>query len=336
MYRKPTGGRWLEMLLFTLSSLLLYHTGVGIAVFMIPLQLIASRRGIRGLLVSAGLFIVVFLAIRLFPLLQGGAARPDILEYLETGIVVLLLLGLIAVNFPLKRRPRTLALIAAAAAAAGAAAVPCGLWLSQNAAFQQSMAGLFVEISKAVSSVFAPADPVAGSMLGPLLQPEKLRQIAEAYLLRSVVADYLMLLAFSWWGGQAAASRTAALYGVRPRFHFALFRLEGGWLWPLIAAGALVLADLFFGISFWAYAAWNVALGVLFLYGLQGLAILRFFFEKHGLPRMLWLLLIVVIGVLAASPQVGLFVMIALPVFGVSENWIRYRVPRSAAPAEKG
>jgi len=209
------------------------------------------------------------------------------------------------------------------------------LLLSQNAAFQSSMAGLFVDISKTLSAVFAPADAVAGSMLAPLLQPQKLRQIAEAYFLRTVVADYLMLLAFSWWAGQAAASRSAALFRVRPRFHFALFRLEGGWLWPLIAAGALVLADLFFGISFWAYAAWNVGLGVMFLYGLQGLAVLRFLFEKHGLPRMLWLLLIVVIGVLAASPRVGMFVMIALPVFGVSENWIRYRVPRDTAPAEK-
>jgi hypothetical protein len=335
MYRKPTGGRWLEMLLFTLSSLFLYHTGVGIALFMVPLQVVASRRGIRGLLRVAGLFMAVFLGIRLFPLLRNPSALPDILEYVETGIVVLLLLGLIVVNMPLRGRPRTLAILAAAAAAVGAAAVPCGLLLSQNAAFQQSVAGLFVDISKTLSAIFAPADAVAGSMLAPLLQPEKLRKIAEAYLLRSIVADYLMLLAFSWWAGQAAASRTAAMYGMQPKFHFAHFRLEGGWLWPLIGAGALVLADLAFGLSFWAYAAWNIALGVLFIYGLQGLAILRFLFEKHGLPRLLWLLLIAAIVVLAASPRAGLFVMIALPVFGVSENWIRYRVPRGAAPAEK-
>jgi hypothetical protein len=197
------------------------------------------------------------------------------------------------------------------------------------------MTGLFVEVSKALSAVFTPADAVAGSLLAPLLEPVKLRQISEAYLLRSLVADYLVLLTFSWWAGQAAASRTAALFGARPRFHFAFFRLEGAWLWPLIAAGALVLADLFFGISFWAYVAWNAGLVILFLYGLQGMAILRFLFEKHGIPRLFWLLLLVVIAVLAASPRAGLFVMIAIPAFGVSENWIRYRVPREAAPTEK-
>ena len=213
--------------------------------------------------------------------------------------------------------------------------MPSALWLSHNAAFQQAVTSLFVEISKTLSAVFTPADAVTGSLLSPLLEPAKLRQISEAYLLRSLVADYLMLLTFTWWAGQAAAARTAAFFGVRPRFHFAAFRLEGGWLWPLIAAGALVLADLFFGISFWAYAAWNAALVFLFLYGLQGLAILRYIFEKHGLPRLFWLLLLVAIAVLAASPRVGLFVMIAVPAFGVSENWIRYRVPREAAPTEK-
>ena len=48
MYRKPTGGLWLEILLFTVSSLFLYHTGVGIALFLIPLQVVASRRGVQG------------------------------------------------------------------------------------------------------------------------------------------------------------------------------------------------------------------------------------------------------------------------------------------------
>jgi hypothetical protein len=94
--------------------------------------------------------------------------------------------------------------------------------------------------------------------------------------------------------------------------------------------------DLFFGISFWAYIAWNVGLVVLFVYGLQGLAIIRFLFEKHGVPRFLWLLLIVGLALLAASPRAGIFVILAVPVFGVSENWVRYRIPRDAEPTEQG
>jgi len=314
----------------------LYHTGVGIVLFLVPLQVVASRRGLRGLLISAGIFMAVFLAIRFYPVLVNrGGSRPDILGSIEIGVVALLLLGMIAVSFPLRRRPRTLAMILAVTGAAGLVAVPFALWLPTQAGFQQSMANLFVEISKTLAGVFSPVDSVGGSLLSSFLEPSKLRQMSEAYLLRSLVADYAMLLSFSWWAGQAAAARTAALFGVRPTFRFAEFRLVGWWLWPLIAAGALVLADLFFGISFLAYAAWNVGLVVLFLYGLQGMAILRFLFEKHGIPRLLWLLLLVVLAVLAASPRAGLFVILSVPVFGVSENWIRYRVPRSPVPTEK-
>jgi asparagine N-glycosylation enzyme membrane subunit Stt3 len=78
-----------------------------------------------------------------------------------------------------------------------------------------------------------------------------------------------------------------------------------------------------------------VGLVLLFLYGLQGMAILRFLFEKHGIPRILWLLLVAGLAVLAASPRAGRVVILAVPLFGVSENWIRYRVPRSAAPTEE-
>ena len=49
MYQRSAGGRWLEILLFTTSSLILYHTGVGIILFLVPLQVVASRRGVQGL-----------------------------------------------------------------------------------------------------------------------------------------------------------------------------------------------------------------------------------------------------------------------------------------------
>jgi hypothetical protein len=29
---------------------------------------------------------------------------------------------------------------------------------------------------------------------------------------------------------------------------------------------------------------------------------------------------------------VGLFIILAVPLFGISENWIRYRIPREPAP----
>jgi uncharacterized protein YybS (DUF2232 family) len=95
-----------------------------------------------------------------------------------------------------------------------------------------------------------------------------------------------------------------------------------------------VLADLFFGIGGWAYVAWNVGLVLLFLFGLQGMAIIHFLFEKYKVPRLLWVLLVAGLVILAVSPGIGLFIVLVIPVFGISENWIRYRIPREAAPTE--
>jgi hypothetical protein len=336
MQQKSAGARILEVLLYTLPSLILYHTGIGIALFLIPLQIVASRRGIRGYLACAGAFLAVILGMRFYPWVASrGTTPPDLLVYMELATVVLLLLGLAGANMPLRRRPRTLMLLLGISVVAGLAAIPAAVLLSRSAAFQQSMQGLFAEISGMLGTVFATSDTVTGSLLSTLLEPSRLRQLSEAVLARSLLLDYFALLAFSWWAGQAASARTASVFGVPPRFRFAEWRLEGFWLWPLIASGALVLADLFFGISFWAFGAWNAGLVVLFLFGLQGMAILRFLFEKHGIPRFLWLLLVAGVVMLAASPRVGLFVIVALPVFGVSETWIRYRVPRDPAPSEE-
>lgn len=226
-------------------------------------------------------------------------------------------------------------MLLAATGLAGVIALPAGLWLSRNPTFQQSMTGLFAEISKALSSMIAPAADIgAGAFFAQQLQPARLQQMFQEYLLRSLLADYAILLAFSWWAGQAAAGRARALFGIPPAFRLSRFRLESVWLWPLIASGVVVLLDLFFNISAWSYLAWNVGLVLLFLFGLQGMAILLFLFEKHNVPRILWLLLVVGLFILAASPSVGLFVVLAIPVLGISEYWIRYRIPREAAPSE--
>ena len=334
MYQRSSSGRYFEILLFTLSSLLLYHTGVGLLLFLVPLQIVASRRGIRSLALAAGVFFAVFLIIRFWPaVFSNDHALPDILGTIEIGVVGVLLIGMIVVNLPLRRRPRTLVMLLAATALAGAAALPAAVWLSGIPAFQQSMDALFAEISKALSGVLAPAaDTGAAAFFAQMLQPARLRQMSEAYLLRSLLADYAILLAFSWWAGQAAARRARALLDSTPGFRLSRFRLESGWLWPLIVSGALVLVDLFFGISVWAYAAWNIGLVLLFLFGLQGMAIVLFLFEKYRLPRLLWFLLVVGLVILAASPGAGLFIVLVIPVLGISENWIRYRIPHGAAP----
>jgi hypothetical protein len=342
MWQRSSRGQFVEILLFTLSSLLLYHTGVGFVLFLVPLQVVASRRGLGALALAEALFFAVFLAIRFWSaVFAPGHPSPDILAASEIVVAGVCLLGMIVVNFPLARRPRMVVLLLAASGVAAVLLVPLGLLVSGMPAFQQSVDQLFVEVSRSLSAVFAPGtDTGAAAFFSQMVRPASLRAMTEATLLRSFAADYLVLLSFSWWAGQAAGRRRSG-FGEVPAegFRLSRFRLESFWLWPLILSGALVLGDLFLGISrlgvpALAYAAWNAGLALLFLFGLQGMAIAAFLFEKYRLPRILWLLLVVGIAVLGASPGAGLFFVLAIPVLGISENWIRFRIPRGAAPTE--
>jgi hypothetical protein len=324
--------------MFTLSSLVLYligsKAGIGFVLFLVPLQTVASRRGEGGLLAACGLFLLVFLALRLLPFL-GGKTQPAILTIVETIFVAFMLLSLVVVNLPVLARVRSLYRLLGMTLIAGCAAVPLTAWLAGNAQFKEALQSLFSYVSKTAITMFSGGQETAGSAsaVARFFSPEAIRRVLEMVLPRSALVLYFGLLSFSWWAGQASAFRS--LWPAQARFHFASFRLESSWLWVLIGALALILADLFFGASLppgsWIaagaqYAAWNVGLVVVFLYGVQGLAIVRFLFEKKGLPRLLWLMLLVVLGSLTASTQVGLFVVLALAIFGVSENWIRLRV----------
>ncbi|HUI69483.1 MAG TPA: hypothetical protein VL354_03110, partial [Spirochaetia bacterium] len=228
----------------------------------------------------------------------------------------------------------------AVTAVAGLATVPVAIVLSRSAQFQDAVGTLFTETSRMLTSLLTGREDRLDPALSTFLAPDALRAMAAAYLPRSLLALYCGVLSFSWWAGQASASRS--MWQGATRFHFAGFRLESFWLWPLIGALALVLADLFFSARSidawhaigWQYGAWNIGLVMMFLYGIQGLAILRFLFEKHGLPRLLWLVLLIGLVILAASPRTGVFVAVVLPAFGVSENWIRYRVVAGREPNE--
>jgi len=350
MRQGTAGGRLLEFFLFALSSFVLYYFGVGVLLFLIPLQVTATRRGVRGLLASAGVFLAILVGVRLVTALPGGPMpETGLLLAVELFGVAILLLGLLAVNLRWPGGLRILPKVLVAGAATGLLSVPLVLLLARSVVFTQAMEGLFAEVSKMIGSMFATADGRAASALSSILEPAKLMQITEAWFLRSFVAGYVAVLGFSWWAGSASAARSLALKGgalpaaseapsntgaLRPA-RLAEFRLESFYLWPLIASWAGIGLDLWIGLSFASYAVWNIGLVMLFLYGLQGLAILRFLFEKHRLPRLLWFLLVVGLLVLAASPRTNLFIVIAVPVFGISENWIRYRVREAPGAGER-
>jgi len=339
MMRSTAGGRFLEALLFAVSSLVLYSFGVGRLLFLVPLQVLAVRRGPSGLAAAGGIAVVGLAAIRLASLLPAPFEEGSLLVVsgVEVGSFLLLAAGLGLVNVRWGRA-RALVRLAAATALVCLAGSPLVAVLASDPAVARLVDGVFADASRMLRSIFATGDSVAGTLVETLIVPDALKVMVREYLLRSFVPSIFAFLAFSWWAGSAAASRPPLAAPSR-RWRFAAFRLESWWLWPLILSLALVAADVIglaervsaaaaAGLS---YVAWNAALLVLFLFGLQGLAILRFWLEKRGIARFLWPLAVALVLVALATPRLNAVVAVALPLFGASENWVRYRTDGAAA-----
>ena len=323
MLQRSARGRFLEIFLFTLSSLVLYHVGnqvgIGVVVFLVPLQVVASRRGAPSLLAACGLFLLVFLALRLLPFL-GGALQPDIMTIVETIFVLSLLLGLLIVNLPPLAGWRALFRLLGATAVAGLGAIPCAIWLSRSAQFQTTGDTLH----GGVADDRFPALRQAGNAGPRAFRASFPRSPSLDVGDRPVTEPACPLLrpAFLLLVGRAGIRGALDVAGPA---EVSFLRVSTGRLLAVAVdrrSGAR-LADLVLGsrsiggesASTWQYAAWNIGFVLLILYGLQGLAILRFLFEKHGLPRLLWLILVITLAILAASPRSGAFVMVLLPGF---------------------
>jgi hypothetical protein len=337
MYTTPSRGRLLETFLFAVASVLLFNLGLGELLFLIPLQIVVVRRGQRGLFWSVAFALALFagyFSFRFF-FVSGRDPAAGMRSLIEITPAVLLMLGLAVANLERARRQRTLARLLAATALAGLLAIPIMLLLPLLPDFSTAMSGIFADLADLLQKLTAPASPAAGSPFAQLLQPASLMQIVKETLLPTFLLYYFLILAFAWWIGSLIGLRTLRLSAERatvPRLSG--FRLESFYLWPLIASGALVLLDLVADIPIARYVGWNVGLVVLLLFGLQGMAIVRFIFEKYRLPRGLWVLFVIMIVILLGSPQIGFVTMIVIPAFGVSENWIRYRIPADS-PADE-
>ena len=162
------------------------------------------------------------------------------------------------------------------------------------------------------------------------IDPHLVATIASAALLRTFLFSYFLVLTFSWWAGKRASLRAAAQRG--PRHGLADFFLPDLYVWPLIGSLTLVSVDaLLPDRAMPAFSAglaaigWNAALIILFLYALQGLGIIQFIFQRRGVGRSLRFFFYLILAILFITPRVNIGVAVALPGFGVSEIWLKYR-----------
>ncbi|MEW5816027.1 MAG: DUF2232 domain-containing protein, partial [Spirochaetota bacterium] len=129
------------------------------------------------------------------------------------------------------------------------------------------------------------------------------------------------ILSGNWWLGTSIGRRLKG----EQAFEITRFSLPDFFIWPLLVSWAGILLDLFKNIGILGYVFWNAGFISLFLFGLQGLGIIRFLFGKHKVARGLRLISGIVLAVFILWPGLNIIVMIGIPGLGVSELWIKYR-----------
>ena len=105
----------------------------------------------------------------------------------------------------------------------------------------------------------------------------------------------------------------------------AQWQLPVNTVWVFLGAWAAVLTTLLIDVPTVACLAWNIALSVTLLYMVQGAAIAASFVRKKN-PQATTTKTFVLLLFLIIIPGLNVIPLVVLPLVGVSETWIRYRV----------
>jgi hypothetical protein len=148
------------------------------------------------------------------------------------------------------------------------------------------------------------------------------------YLFASFVFGYFVNLAGAWYVGDRIAARN--------RFDRRLsrFTLPDAMVWPLIGAWAVVLMGRFAKLGYLRALALNAGLILLALYAVQGLAIIETLLARmarsgatrQGAQARRWPVFGLILVLLV--PALTVLALVVIPLVGVSEIWVKYRIER--------
>jgi uncharacterized protein YybS (DUF2232 family) len=297
---------------------LLYASGFLAVAFLVPIQYVFSKEGKKeGLLSTLVSLAVVGL---------GSALRLSSLDMMQLSFLLqtilppaLLLLALGSVN--LLGGDAWKKLISAAVVLA----VIFGFLLQASIGTK--------EVQESIAAMIAQLLESTG------LQGLDVSAIAEAYVAPAVSvifdcfgAGLWLMLAGSWWiGNRLGALKRASDEGEAQDRKSPSFNVPSWLLWPSIAGWTLLLFVLYGhreGVI--AIVAWNVSLAAVSWYALQGFSVISCFFQSKGMHRMTGFVPVLLIVLIALDTKIGLAVAALVPILGVSEVWLQYRIHKGA------
>ncbi len=312
-----------DIIWFTILATLFHQSGYLMILFLVPLQVIRNRQGFRVLFTSSA---VVITAVLVMVVLRTGGmenfTERTVLVISEVLIPAYLLAGFLYINYDWPGNPRMLKKMLVATAAAFLIGIPVLLFYNIQILqdFYKQQIGIALELIK---TTFAQAETVeAGDIVDIIasITPELIAETMKRTAMRTYLFSYFIILSGSWWLGSSGIRQGRW----RSAFNPAQFSMPDFMVWPLIVSLLIVVIDQKLPAGFIGYTGWNILLIMITLYGFKGLGIIQNFMKIRKFPYPLRMLIIFTLSLLLLQPGVNYFILIGLPLLGVSEIWIKY------------
>lgn len=320
------GAFWLDVIIFAGISVIMYEIGFLSFLYLVPLQVMAKKRGENGLLFSSVLVLAAVL-VTAFIHTRGieDIQLKNVLIFLELVLPVMLVASFYAVNKQFTQEWRNLYRLLGVTMAVGLVSIPVILIIKQNTNFVEYFRNQIAMIVEGVTStLFLQSGIYEEGLISSLFRPERIIQTIKAVFFRNYLFSFFLILTLNWRIGVGIARRFFG--GTVPRL--SQFILPNKFIWVLLISWAGILADIFFGLKVAGYIVWNIGLIALFLYGLQGIGILRHLLGRASLGRGMQTFFIVMIVFLLIVPGINALILLGIPILGVSEVWIHFRKPK--------
>ncbi len=253
---------------------------------------------------------------------SGGLAIRLLPIGIEVGEVLLLLLGLLAVNARFLGIGRRIYRLLAVTGIIGALSVPVLIYASQSGEVTSAIRGMV----KATLSLVQSSLGMSSGSLAQFSDVDKATELLKGIVFRGYLFAYFVMIAATWRLGSSFGARSLE---ERPA-PLSRFVIPEVVLWPVLASWAIVVIDRFAHLGVVVYLMWNTGMIGAFLYALAGVGIVEHLMDRLRVGRGLRLLLLFGVLLLLMVPGVGIVIAVVLTVLGISELWVRFgRVGRS-------
>lgn len=310
----------IETVALAAAALLFYRLGFLLFLFMVPLQVVYARRGAKPFLCATGGVFLGFVVLRGFQLSMLASELEGvnpILFGLDLVIPFGLLGGLALVNLAVFPRLHGVYRVLLAGALLTALTAPIAWVVGRSPELRETVVLQFEQVYELVRET---AGEAAAGM--PQFAEGEFEQVfmrAVQVMLRTYVFGFTVLLLANWFVGNAVSGRWAENPGALRRFV-----VPAALLWPSLLAWAGVLGTRFADIGVLQYAVWNFGLICLMLYGVQGLSIMRFLFDRYGFGRLARAVILGAMILVLFMRGLNVALVLAIALLGVSENWVQF------------